>query len=484
VTGQEVLESEMNNRASNSNKVVTGLDGLCALALVLLSAVYGNITRIPSGSVRQFLEMRVTLLNVMFAAIFVLTWISCFNALGLYRLEQQSLFRKLKRAAKGGAIMTAVLGLYLLISRTTGPTLRIAGLFFISSLGFETLRLAGGGFIRVRIASRNPRQVVILGSGKRAGIAWRQIRTRYHFTVKLLGFVDDRAVSEMAPDIADRYLGTIDQLSDFLLRNVVDELLIALPTKACYDSIQRAITIAEQVGVEVVYMKDLYVTTLKQRVLDEPELFTDLVARQEHYVATQAIKRLLDVTGSIAGMLLLSPLFLLAAIAVKATSKGPIFFVQERFGHRRRLFRMYKFRSMAENASELMAQLEGQNEAVGPIFKIRLDPRITPVGRILRTSSIDELPQLWNVLLGDMSLVGPRPMTIRDVSLFGEATLMRRFSVKPGITGLWQVSGRSDSNFDQWIKFDFSYIDDWSLGLDFRILARTVTAVLKRSGAA
>jgi exopolysaccharide biosynthesis polyprenyl glycosylphosphotransferase len=323
-----------------------------------------------------------------------------------------------------------------------------------------------------------------MGSGRKAGIAWRQIRTRYHTTVKLLGFVDDRAVSEMAPDIADRYLGTIDHLSDLLLRNVVDELLIALPTRACYDSIQRAIAIAEQVGVRVVYMQDLYVTTLKQRVFDEPEIFTDLVPRQEYYVATQAIKRLLDICGAAAGIVLLFPLFLLAAIAIKATSEGPVFFAQERYGYRRRLFRMYKFRSMVENASELMAQLEDQNEAVGPIFKIRCDPRVTPVGRILRTSSVDELPQLWNVLIGDMSLVGPRPMTVRDVSLFSEGTLMRRFSVKPGITGLWQVSGRSDATFDQWIKFDFSYIDDWSLGLDFRILARTVTTVLKRSGAA
>jgi lipopolysaccharide/colanic/teichoic acid biosynthesis glycosyltransferase len=174
----------------------------------------------------------------------------------------------------------------------------------------------------------------------------------------------------------------------------------------------------------------------------------------------------------------------LAAIAIKATSKGPAFFIQERYGLRRRLFPMCKFRSMVVNAPELLAQLEDQNEAAGPIFKIRRDPRVTAVGRILRVSSIDELPQLWNVLTGDMSLVGPRPMTIRDVSLFSEATLMRRFSVKPGITGLWQVSGRSDTSFDQWIKFDFSYIDDWSLGLDLRILARTVSAVLKRSGAA
>ncbi len=473
----------MRSRAPNSNKIMAGLDGLCALVLALVSAVYGNMARIPAGSVRQFLEMRVTLLNVMFAAMFVLAWTSCFGALNLYQLEHQNRFRTLKRAAYGCAAMTFLLGLYLFISRTKGPTLRIAIFFFLGSMGLETLRLAGGGLIRLWIASRNPRLVVILGSGRKAGIAWRQIRTRYHATVKLIGFVDDRAVGEMAPDIADRYLGTIDQLSALLLANVVDELLIALPTKACYDSIQRAITIAEQVGVEVVYMQDLYVTTLKQRAADEPEMFTNLVPHQDRYMATQAIKRLLDIAGAVAGIVLLAPLFLLVAIAIKATSEGPVFFTQERYGHRRRLFRMCKFRSMVANASELMADLEDQNEADGPIFKIRQDPRVTPLGRILRSSSIDELPQLWNVLRGDMSLVGPRPLPVRDVMLFSEASLMRRFSVKPGITGLWQVSGRSDVSFDQCIKSDFRYIDDWSLGLDFRILAKTVGAVVKRSGA-
>src|SRR5205814_325375 len=192
-------------------------DGLCALALALVSAVYGNIARIPAGSLRQFLEMRVTLQNVMFAALFVLAWISCFSTFDLYRLEHQNLFRQLKRAGKSCIVMTALLAVYLFISGTTGPTVRISGAFFVSSLGFETFRLIGGGLLRLWIASRNPRLVVILGTGRRAAMAWRQIRTRYHSTVKLLGFVDDRAVDEMAPDIADRYLGTIDHLSDLLL---------------------------------------------------------------------------------------------------------------------------------------------------------------------------------------------------------------------------------------------------------------------------
>lgn len=474
----------MKSRAPNSNRFRAGLDGLCVLALALASAVYGNIARIPAGSIEQFLEMRVTLRNVIFAALFVLAWTTCMSALGLYRHGNQSFFRAVKRVIQTCATMAAVLALYLYSTHAAGPRLRIAAIFFATSFIFETLRLIWERAIRLWVASRDPRVVVIVGSGRKAGIAWRQIRTRHHSTVKLLGFVDDRAVSEMAPDVADRYLGTMDQLSDILLRNVVDELLIALPTKSCYESIERAIAIAEQVGVEVVYMQDLYVTTRKERGLDEPQLFTELVPQQGSQLATLAVKRLLDVVGSATGILLLSPVFVAAAIAVRATTDGPIFFSQERYGYRRRKFRMYKFRSMVANAPELMAQLEGQNEAVGPIFKIKDDPRITPIGRVLRTTSIDELPQLWNVLIGDMSLVGPRPMSVRDVSLFSEATLMRRFSVKPGITGLWQVSGRSDASFEQWIKFDFSYIDDWSLGLDFRILARTVGVVLKRSGAA
>jgi lipopolysaccharide/colanic/teichoic acid biosynthesis glycosyltransferase len=145
---------------------------------------------------------------------------------------------------------------------------------------------------------------------------------------------------------------------------------------------------------------------------------------------------------------------------------------------------MYKFRTMVENAESLQHLYEDKNEVNGPIFKIRDDPRITPIGRLLRRTSIDELPQLINVLVGDMSLVGPRPMATRDVQRFTESALMRRFSVRPGITCIWQVSGRSNLGFDDWIALDLRYIDQWSLGLDFLILLRTIPAVLKGTGAA
>ncbi len=169
---------------------------------------------------------------------------------------------------------------------------------------------------------------------------------------------------------------------------------------------------------------------------------------------------------------------------VYRSGPGPIVFTQRRFGYNRRQFHMYKFRTMVADAEQQQASLESQNEAAGPVFKIRRAPRITPIGRILRKTSIDELPQLFNVLKGDMSLVGPRPLPVRDVSRFNEAGLMRRFSVRPGITCLWQVTGRSNTGFAEWVQLDLEYIDNWSLSLDAQILIRTVPAVLAGNGAA
>jgi exopolysaccharide biosynthesis polyprenyl glycosylphosphotransferase len=213
----------------------------------------------------------------------------------------------------------------------------------------------------------------------------------------------------------------------------------------------------------------------------------------DHYIATykesgefwpRTIKRLLDVGVATFVIALFSPIFLVAALAIKLTSPGPAFFLQERLGLNKRRFKIFKFRTMVPNAEKLMGGLEKQNEASGPVFKIRNDPRITPIGKLLRRSSIDELPQLFNVLTGDMSLVGPRPLPIRDYEGFNEDWQRRRFSVKPGITCLWQVNGRSGISFDQWMLLDLQYMDEWSLWLDLKILAKTVPAVVRGSGAA
>jgi exopolysaccharide biosynthesis polyprenyl glycosylphosphotransferase len=466
----------VNDRYDRSARRLTSVDSLFAFSMALIAAIYGNISRMPPGGVHQFLELRVTIANTIFAGLFMVAWTFCFRILS--RPEPCTLLRKLLDIVKGCALMTVVLSAFLYLMRTSGPILRVSTLFLTGSAAYKISRL----LLRSWIAARDPQLVIILGSGRRAVKAWRELRTHYHPTVRLLGFVDDRPIGEMAPDVASRYLGTTHDLSHLLLRNVVDELLIALPMKSCYDKAQRAVAVAEQVGVHVVFMQDMYSTTLKQSHREQ-ELFGDFVPFHEHYVSRQAVKRVVDVVGSLIGLILLSPLFLLIAGAIKVSSKGPVLFVQQRYGFRRRTFNMLKFRSMVKDAPALMARLEARNEATGPIFKIARDPRITPLGRFLRASSLDELPQLLNVLFGHMSLVGPRPMSVRDVSKFSEAALMRRFTVKPGITGLWQISGRSTVGFDQWIKLDFSYIDDWSLALDFLILARTVKAVVKRTGA-
>jgi exopolysaccharide biosynthesis polyprenyl glycosylphosphotransferase len=199
--------------------------------------------------------------------------------------------------------------------------------------------------------------------------------------------------------------------------------------------------------------------------------------------ARYIVKRAIDIVGSSLGLLALAPLFALIAIAIRLSSGTPVFFSQERYGRNKRRFRMYKFRTMVSNAEVLQRDLEHKNEVLGPVFKIKDDPRMTKLGRLLRRTSLDELPQLLNVLKGEMSLVGPRPLPLRDVSLFEEGWLMRRFCVAPGLTGLWQVNGRSHTSFDQWVVHDLKYIDTWSLTLDLKILVRTVPAVLKGVGA-
>jgi exopolysaccharide biosynthesis polyprenyl glycosylphosphotransferase len=212
-------------------------------------------------------------------------------------------------------------------------------------------------------------------------------------------------------------------------------------------------------------------------------LVTAEIDEQTRSRASRAAKRILDVVGSGLGLLLLSPVFLVLGLAVKLTSTGPILFVQNRCGLGGRRFRFFKFRTMCLDAEAKKDALAHLNEVQGPAFKLSRDPRVTRLGSVLRRASLDELPQLWNVLKGDMSLVGPRPPTAEEVERYS-GRHAQRLSVIPGITGLWQVSGRSEiTDFERWIDLDLEYIRSWSLWLDVRILARTVGAVLSSRGA-
>ena len=197
----------------------------------------------------------------------------------------------------------------------------------------------------------------------------------------------------------------------------------------------------------------------------------------------RSLKRLLDVVGSLSGLALLSPLLLTVVTLIKLTSPGPVFFKQKRVGADEKIFLCYKFRSMYQDAERRQAELEARNEAEGGvIFKIKNDPRITPIGQFIRRWSIDELPQLINVLLGEMSLVGPRPLPLRDFERMGELH-KKRLAAIPGITGYWQTSGRSDLSFEDMVRLDLYYIENWSLSLDIKIILKTVSAVLRHQGA-
>ena len=187
----------------------------------------------------------------------------------------------------------------------------------------------------------------------------------------------------------------------------------------------------------------------------------------------EVIKRVIDVVCSFVGVLVLSPLFVVIAIIIKFTSKGPVFFSQKRVGRDGKEFKMYKFRSMVVNAEELKEKLAAQNEMSGPMFKMKDDPRVTKVGKFIRKTSIDELPQLLNVLKGDMSLVGPRPSLPKEVAQF-EDWMYRRLEVKPGLTCYWQVSGRNNIDFEDWMKLDIKYVDERSTWIDIKLIFKTV----------
>ena len=197
-----------------------------------------------------------------------------------------------------------------------------------------------------------------------------------------------------------------------------------------------------------------------------------------------AIKQVLDIVGALILLIILSPFFVFAAVAIKLTSPGPIFFKQKRSGLNGQPFTMYKFRSMVTNAAQRQHEILSMNEMTGPVFKVTNDPRITPIGHFLRKSSIDEFPQLINVLRFEMSLVGPRPLPVEEVRRFDDLAHRRRLSVKPGLTCLWQVKGRNNvTNFKDWVRLDLEYIDNWSLWLDFKILWWTIPVVLLAKGA-
>lgn len=281
----------------------------------------------------------------------------------------------------------------------------------------------------------------------------------------------------------------IDQLEPAafiqLLHDESVELVIFDIRKASFQRVSDAIQACEQEGIEVWLTSGFIETSVARMMVDSFGGSPILIFRSTPDSSWQLLaKAALDRTVAAACLVLASPLFAVIAVLIRLTSPGPVLFSQDRSGHFGRPFRMFKFRSMTTNAEQNRHELQQFNEMSGPVFKVTNDPRVTPVGRWLRAWSLDELPQLWNVLRGDMSLVGPRPLPVYETLAMSENAHRRRLSVKPGITCLWQVSGRNEvTDFKDWVRMDLEYIDRWSLWLDLEILLKTLPAVLLRKGA-
>jgi exopolysaccharide biosynthesis polyprenyl glycosylphosphotransferase len=269
-----------------------------------------------------------------------------------------------------------------------------------------------------------------------------------------------------------------------LLRDNPVDVVIFTSGKSSLSEVESAILACEVEGVEAWLVADFVRTSIARPTMDEVMGKPMIVFRSAPEVSWALLfKGAFDRLGAAVLLVLLSPLLLAIALLIKLSSRGPVLFKQERCGVRGRVFVMHKFRSMVSDAEQRQAELMVFNEMDGPVFKIARDPRITGIGRFLRRTSLDELPQLVNVLMGKMSLVGPRPLPVREVRQFKSPWQRRRLSMKPGITCLWQIAGRNTVGFEEWMRLDLQYIDTWSLWLDFKILVKTIPVVLMGKGA-
>jgi len=346
---------------------------------------------------------------------------------------------------------------------------------------FKASALAFSHYIRKK--GYNFRTILIVGTGKRAEEFARLFKDRTEWGLHVLGFMEIGPKDEArSPGILPRkIIGHVDNLKGVITSTQIDEVVFIVPRKLL-DRIEAPVLTCEQVGIKASIVADLYPHTIAKMESGElegwPVMTFNPIANHEKGLF---FKRALDIIVSCVILTLVSPVFNLAVLGVKLSSPGPVFFRQVRCGKNGRRFNVLKFRTMVADADEQRESLMHLNEMSGPVFKSKNDPRVTPIGRLLRKYSIDELPQFINVLMGDMSIVGPRPPLPSEVEKYDLAQ-RRRLSVKPGITCLWQVNGRNRIGFADWVRLDLEYIDKWSFWLDIKIIPKTVPAVLRGTG--
>ncbi len=355
------------------------------------------------------------------------------------------------------------------------------GLLTLLSIGLWRTALCLGLWL-LRQRGFNARHVLVVGANERVARLLDIIQEHAQYGYNIIGVVDDEPERMVHMEKCRvPYLGKLDDIERILADRVVDEVHVGLPVRSCYETIQGLADLCLGVGVSMRMVADLFplqlATSRVHNLEGVPMLSLTMVSENTTQLA---VKRMADFFGALLLLIALSPLLLTVAAVIRVTSPGPVFFRQERVGRNQRKFKMIKFRSMVVDAEARKAVLK--NEADGPIFKMKNDPRVTPIGRFIRKYSIDELPQLINVLKGEMSLVGPRPHPTAEVERYTWHH-RRRLSMKPGMTGLAQVNGRSDLRWDDCVELDLAYIDSWSLTTDIWILLRTFRAVATAEGA-
>lgn len=458
------------------------LDSIAALA-AYCAAVYMTLPEVSRDAYREsFIE------HIPYYAVFVGVWCLVATDRRLFASRRDASLTELLAAV----VKTAIIALgfsVLLVAFLKRGTLEQD---FIMYYGLGTLLAVVLCRMAVRLVlwsirrrGYNYRQVLIIGANERAKHFAEVIRDHEEYGYLLVGVLDDEPERmDVFDPVKTEYLGKTEDLERILQERVIDEVYISLPVRSHYETITSIAHLCESVGVIVRLVADFFPVRIARRridlIEDVPVLSLSAIPEQQVQLA---VKRMIDITASGLGLMVLLPvLFLPLAVLIKLESRGPVFFGQERVGMNQRRFKMLKFRSMVPNAEALRKELEAENEADGPVFKIKHDPRITRIGRFIRKYSLDEFPQLINVFRGDMSLVGPRPPIPSEVEEY-TWDQRRRLSVRPGMTGLWQVTGRSDTQFSEWVALDLEYIDNWSIELDIKILMRTFGAVVRGRGA-
>ncbi|MEK6801201.1 MAG: sugar transferase [Nitrospirota bacterium] len=468
------------------SKVVDVLQYLCdviALITMFLCAYWVRDTLLSSFHtghlvpLRRYLELMVPIVGM---------WSLVLYYYGLYEAHRAETLRlELKKLLK-------VAGVGTLISGTLAFTLKLdftSRLFIVlfggmALIGLSASRIMVRGITdHIRRQGLSYRNILVIGTGKRVNELIKIVEDHKEWGLRLVGLITDRTHKHSRK--LDQYsiLDNAAAVRNILENHVVDEVIIAVPQKRL-DDFQETFLTCEELGVPVRVAMNLFPCTIAKMGVDYLggiSFLTFSTTPQDELVL--ACKRVFDIVAALVGLVLLCPLWVLIALMIKLTSSGPVLFGQTRVSLNGRQFRMYKFRSMVEDAEVRQKELLNFNEMDGPVFKLKNDPRVTSIGRLLRKTSLDEFPQLINVLKGEMSIVGPRPPLPAEVDQY-QPWQRRRLSMRPGLTCLWQISGRNTiRDFNQWMRLDLQYIDNWSLELDLRIFAKTFLVVLRGRGA-